>query len=345
MRPVWILLLPLTVGTSAVYAQAPTPLTTVTVAAASQQGMTAFDGVIESERQIVIAAQVAGAVVQIDIKAGQSVQAGQTLLRLDARESEQNVVAIASQAQAAQTELELAQKDYARQLQLHEKQFISQAALERAETVFRAAQARARAAQAQAQAARAQSGYSLVRAPFAGVVADVSVALGDMAMPGSALLTLYDPAALRVTAAVPQSTTDRLGAQPRARIELPGLPAAQSVITPAQVQILPMADASTHTVEIRANLPRGNQVVTPGMFARLWLPEVSTAATARITVPVEAVVRRGEMTALYVLNPQGKPVLRQVRLGQAREGSIEILSGLMPGEQVVTNPQAAARMR
>jgi len=60
-------------------------------------------------------------------------------------------------------------------------------------------------------------------------------------------------------------------------------------------------------------------------------------------VPVEAIVRRAELTALYALDPQGRPVLRQVRLGRTRDGRIEVLSGLMPGENVVVDPQSAAR--
>ena len=90
-------------------------------------------------------------------------------------------------------------------LPLHRKQYISQAALERAESQFKAAQAQAAALQAQAGAARTQSGLHVLRAPYAGVVADVPVSPGDMAMPGRALMTIYEPEALRVTAAVPPS--------------------------------------------------------------------------------------------------------------------------------------------
>ena len=69
------------------------------------------------------------------------------------------------------------------------------------------------------------------------------------------------------------------------------------------------------------------------------------SASTSLTVPAQAVVRRAEMTGLYVLDAQGHPVLRQVRLGRAEGGQVEVLTGLMPGERVVTEPQAAARVR
>jgi len=85
--------------------------------------------------------------------------------------------------------------------------------------------------------------------------------------------------------------------------------------------------------------------LAPGMFARAWLPVAGEGGAARLHVPVSAVVRRGEMTGLYVIDPAGRPVLRQVRLGPVTGETIEILSGVSAGERVALDPQAAARMR
>ncbi len=325
-------------------------LNTEPARAASGTASSSFDGVVEAVRQTVVAAQVPGAVVQLDVKVGDRVKAGQLLLRIDARAADQNAVASEAQVQAARAALEMASKDFARQQQLFSKNYISKAAFERAESAYKSAQAQANSQLAQAGAARTQSNFYVVRAPFAGVVSDLPVSLGDMAMPGRALLTLYDPAALRVTAALPQSAVSAMTPGQLPRIELPGLkpaPGSDNSITPAKVQILPTVDASTHTVQLRAELPGDLAGAVPGMFARVWLPLGTGSAsqgTAPVSVPRRAVVRRAEMTGLYVLDPSGKPVLRQVRLGRAEGERIEILSGLNAGEPVVTDPQAAARI-
>ncbi|MCE9661688.1 MAG: efflux RND transporter periplasmic adaptor subunit [Burkholderiales bacterium] len=320
-------------------------LNAVPAASAAGAATSAFDGVVEAVRQTVIAAQVPGAVVQLDVKVGDSVVAGQVLLRLDARAADQNAASSDAQVQAARAALEVAGKDFERQKQLFQKNFISQAALERAESQFKSTQAQVNAQLAQSGAARTQSGFYVVRAPFAGVVADVPVSLGDMAMPGRPLLTLYDPSALRVTAAVPQTIASRMSAGQLPRAELPGLSAAGQWVTPVRAQLLPTVDPGTHTVQLRADLPAGLAGVAPGMFARLWLPlaGAASAGAAPLSVSAGAVVRRAEMTGLYVLDPAGKPVLRQVRLGRADGDKVEVLSGLMAGERVVTDPQAAAR--
>ncbi|MEP7298684.1 MAG: efflux RND transporter periplasmic adaptor subunit [Burkholderiales bacterium] len=312
----------------------------------------AFDGVVEAVRLTVVAAQVPGAVVQLDAKVGDRVKAGQVLVRIDARAADQTAAASDAQVKAARASLEVATKDFERQKQLFQKSYISQAALERAESEFKSTQAQASAQLAQAGAARTQSGFYVVRAPFAGVVAEVPVSLGDMAMPGRPLVTLYDPAALRVTAAVPQSVASQMAAGQLPRVELPGLPAATAWVTPSRVQLLPTVDAATHTVQLRADLPADVAGLSPGMFARLWLPVPraqaaagSDPASAALSVPLKAIVRRAEMTGLYVLDPTGKPILRQVRLGRIEGDRVEILSGLMVGEQVVSEPQSAARTR
>jgi RND family efflux transporter MFP subunit len=323
------------------------PAQTTAIAAAS-----AFDGVVEAVRQTVVAAQVPGAVVELNAKVGDRVKAGQVLLRIDARAADQNAAASDAHVLAARASLEVATKDFERQKQLFQKNYISQAALERAESEFKSTRAQASAQLAQAGAARTQSGFHVVRAPFAGVVAEVPVSLGDMAMPGRPLVTLYDPAALRVTAAVPQSIASQMAAGQLPKVELSGLPDAASWVTPSRVQLLPTVDAATHTVQLRADLPADVVGLAPGMFARLWLPAPQAQAVAgaspaatTLSVPIKAIVRRAEMTGLYVLDPSGKPVLRQVRLGRTEGGRVEILSGLMAGEQVVSDPQTAARTR
>jgi membrane fusion protein, multidrug efflux system len=319
-------------------------LATAVVQSAGTGASASFDGVVEAVRQTVVSAQVPGAVVAVEVKVGDVVKAGQLLARIDARAAEQNVAASDAQVQSARATLEVATKEFDRQKQLFEKNYTSQAALERAEAQFKATQAQVSAQLAQAGAARAQSGFFVVKAPYGGVVSEVPITLGDMAMPGRALLTIYDPAALRVTAAVPQTDIARIASGKPTKIQFPGLPGDRQWVTPAHVTVLPTADPGTHTAQIRLDLPATAGNLTPGTFARVWLP-MQGAATPRLYVPAGAVVRRAEMTGVYVLDSNGHPILRQVRLGRAVDDTVEILSGVTAGERVALDPQVAARER
>ena len=329
--------------------------------------MHAADGVVEAVRDTTVSTQVAGAVVQVLVRVGDRVQAGQELLRLDAQPARQSAAASAAQVDVARTQAQLADSELARQRQLFASQYISQAGLERAQAQAQAAHAQVRALQAQASAAAAQASLHIVRAPYSGIVSELPVALGDMATPGRPLLRLYDPAALRITVSVPQtlqladaSATPAASAQ----WEIPSLTGARASVSLADIQRLPTIDRSTHTAQWRLPLPADLSGAAPGMFARLWLPLASPAATAHaaqpgggptppppLSVPASAVLRRGELTAVYVLDGQQRPRLRQVRLGQAAasaadgQTSIPVLSGLRAGERVALDPQAAARVR
>ena len=119
------------------------PWATEPAQAASQAGRSSYDGVVGALRQTVVAAQVPGAVVELAVKAGDTVQAGQLLLRIDARSADQSAAAVDAQVQAARAQLDVATREYERQKQLFAKKYISQAALDRAEAEVRAARAQA----------------------------------------------------------------------------------------------------------------------------------------------------------------------------------------------------------
>ena len=284
-----------------------------------------------------------GAIVSLNVKAGDRVRAGQELLRIDASAAQQNVAGSAAQLEAARANLRVASKELDRQKQLFEKQYISQGALERAQAQHDLAQAQVQAQQAQTRVAQTQTGFFSVRSPFHGVVSEVPVSLGDMAMPGRPLVTLYDPSALRLNAAVPQSMMDSVRQQLKAvRYDIAG----HSSLAAASAQLLPAVDPVTHTAQLRLALPTGTEGLVPGMFARIWVPASPPSAVAkdgRVFLPLTAIVRRAEMTGVYVMDAQGQPRLRQVRLGRTSGQTVEVLSGVSSGEQVVTEPASLGK--
>ena len=319
----------------------------VTSSGAVNAQMQSFDAVVEAVRQTAVAAQVSGAIVSLQVKVGDQVKAGQELLRIDARSANQNAAASHAQVEAARASLHVAAKDFERQKQLFQKQYISQAALDRSQAQFQATQAQVQAMQSQSDAAQTQSRFFVVKAPYAGVVSEVVVTLGEMAMPGKTLLVMHDPAAMRITATIAQSAMAANYAN--VQFEIPGLQSMPTRMDAGSGSVLPVMDAATHTAQIRVGIPASVKGAAPGMFARVWLATDKTTQAEgkvqRLYVPIQVVVRRAELIAVYVVDDKGKVYLRQVRLGNTVGEQVEVLSGLRAGEKVATQPQAAAKVR
>ncbi|MEY2633634.1 MAG: hypothetical protein RIR00_2288 [Pseudomonadota bacterium] len=279
------------------------------------------EAVVEALSQATVATQVSGRVLEVRADAGQSVKKGQVLMRLDAREAGEAIAAAEARLAEAKLALERSQS-------LVQQKFLSQAALDKAKAEFDSARA------GRAAAVAGQS-HATVVAPISGVIAQRHTELGEMAVPGRPLFTLYAPGGLRVTASVPQHRLPQMRGVKRARVEFPEL---GRWVESQNVQLLPTVDAGTHVSPVRVGLPTQPDVL-PGMFARVHFV---LGQAERLTVPQQAVLRRGEVAAVYVQSPEGRLSLRQLRLGEAMgEGEVEVLAGLAAGEQVVTEPVRA----
>ncbi len=305
----------------------------------SDSSLNAFDAQIESVNHADLAAQVSGRVTNIKVTAGERVKVGQILLTLESTSAQQQAIASEAQIAAANADLELSQKEYQRQEALFKEDYISQAALDRAKTKLEAAKAQARATSSLARSARAQSDLYIIKAPFSGVVAEIPVNLGDMAMPGRLLVSLYDPDHLRVSASVPEAAVNKELTVKDLKIEVPSLTNQQHWLNPQFLHIFPTVDSQSHTVLLRINIDRNNVDIKPGLFARVWLP-TKLSMPNRVVIPITAIVERGELTGVYVKNEKGEPLLRQVRLGRQWGNEVEVISGLNSTDGLIDNAQA-----
>lgn len=309
----------LTFAITSVGAQPSVSIGSHRIAVREMAGAYSAEAVVEAVRQATVAAQVAGRITLVRAEAGQRVRAGETLMRIDAREASENVAATRAQLTQAKANLD-------RTRELYAKKFVSASVLDKAEADFKAAQAAA-------AAASASLSHASVVAPLSGVIAQRHAELGELASPGRPLATVFEPGALRVVANVPQSKKTALLAVKTARVEFPD---SGRWIDASRVEVLPTLDAQTHTVTVRVYLPEKVEGIVPGMAARVHFP---LGQAARLTVPPQAVLRRGEVAAVYVLDDQGRARLRQVRLGEvAANGEIEILAGLKDGERISLDP-------
>lgn len=298
----------------------------------------ATDGLVQAVRQSQIAAQLPGRVLEVAVKAGDRIKAGQLLLRIDDREQSQGVAGQQAQVLAAQAQLANAEAQLKRTRELVAKKFMSPAALDQADAGARAARAQVEALKAGVGAATVSRAHARIVAPYAGVVSAVNVEQGDMATPGIPLMTLYAPGDLRVVAQVPQARLEAVRTQGKAQIEVsPGRWRAVGA-----VKTMPAADAATQSTEVRLEgLPQDG--LMPGQSLRVLL---ATGQTRRLVVPNAAVLRRGELVSVYVLAADGHFLQRLVRLGeQFGEAGVEVLAGLKAGEKVALDPVRAGMQK
>ena len=296
----------------------------------------AVEGLVAAVKQATVSSQIAGRIIELKFDVGDYVQKGAVIARIDESVVGQQVAGSRAQVDQARALLDNARAQYERAKQLFAQKFISQAALDKSTAEYKAAQAQASASLAGAGEAAATRRFATIVAPFSGVVSARHIELGEMAQPGKPLLTGFDPKDLRVEVSVPEYKLPAVREQARAMVEIPSI---NKWVKATQVTVLPAADVKTHVSRVRLALPEDVRDVYPGMFARAHF---AVGRAKKLLVPAAAVLRRSELTAVYVVGAQDQVQLRQVRLGEpVGEGQIEVLAGVMPGEKVALDPVRA----
>ena len=316
-----------------------TDVATFEVAPATVSGGHGWDGVIEAVRRADLSAQTTGRVTSVEVDVNTRVAAGTVLMRISAIEQDAVASTARAQLRAADAAAVEAQQNFQRFAALGPAQYASRAQIDQARAARDSAVASRDAARAQLAQAAQQSAYTVIRAPFAGVVARRDVEPGESVAPGQPLMSVYAPGALRIEVAVPQTRADAIRRDPRARVLLPGA----RTVAPAKVTVFPVADVVTHSVNVRVELPDLDPVPAPGTTARVMFDADASAdgsSGATLRIPASAIAQRGELSGAYVRQGD-RLLLRQLRLG-ARDGEmVEVISGLHAGDKVASDPVAA----
>jgi RND family efflux transporter MFP subunit len=254
---------------------------------------------------------------------GQAVKQGDVLLEITAAEISARV--LQTKAQLNQT-----QRDLAR-----EKTLLAQNAS--TSDLVKSLEDRVAMTEAMVREAEVMQGYATITAPFDGVIARKSAAIGDLAAPALPLLELEGAGGFEIQLGVPDSLATQL--QTGAEL-LVDVPTANLSFTGQLAELSSAAEADAHTVPARIAVPAGMKLRS-GQFARVHLPGAPTHA---LLVPASAVTRLGQMDRVFVAIEQ-HAVLRLVKSGALHGDRVEILSGLAGGETIVVNPTATLRER
>ncbi len=311
-------------------------LDTIVLQAGSDVRGRGWDGVVEAVQQAALTAQTAGRVTVVNVDVNDRVAKGDVLLRLTAVEQQAGANTARAQLRAAEAAATEADANYRRYAALGLAQYVSRAQIDQ----VRAARDSAAAARDAARAQLAQAGqpaeYTVIRAPFAGIVSARAVEPGESVAPGQPLMTVYAPSALRIQVQVPQSDAVAIRGANRAEVVL----ADGRRVEAAEVMVFPAADPATHSVGVRVTLPDIGQAPQPGATAKVVFPISAGSGDRVLRIPASALVQRGELSGVYV-RTGNRLALHQIRLGQRSGDQVEVIAGLKAGDQVATDPVTA----
>lgn len=306
------------------HASRPAP-ESIVVSAESVTTIVPVEGTVQARRRAEIATRLMARITEVAVDVGSRVTPGQTLLRLGT----EDIAANRTRAEAAAAAARAARDEAARHARRMDTLLVQDAVAEVQRDQARLALEQANAQLAQAEAAlrdvETAASYSTLRAPFAGTVVARNVDPGDIGHPGVPLVIVEDDGPRDGVLYVPIAVTPALSVGDSVLVETVGA-------GPRHVPIRAIAegaDAMTRSVEVRVRLPESWPT---GAVIRAGVP---AGRAESVLIPLSAVVRRGQLTGVRVVDDAGSRI-RWVRLGRTIGDQVEVLSGLRAGERIAS---------
>ncbi|EKO3965727.1 efflux RND transporter periplasmic adaptor subunit [Vibrio fluvialis] len=292
-----------------------------------------LDGVVEPVNQGTVAAQTSGRVIGVFVDVNDHVTQGQVLLEISDVQQSASLDAAQAQLASALAQNREAQAQVNRYRQLFPKGAISRDQMDSAEARARSAAASVKSAQAAVAQAKESLGYTNITAPYAGVVTQRHVELGETVAPGTPLISGFSLEKLRVETDIPQRYQDKVKEEAQFHVLAP----SGDAVMPTDYSLFSYADPQSHNFKIRLSLPDNTPLLVPGMWVKT---DFQYSSRDVLLVPSSAVIRRAELSAVYRIVNDAR-MLNPIRLGQTYGDYVEVLSGLEPGDVIATTVLAA----
>ncbi len=291
---------------------------------------TRASGTVVPWRRVSPGTKILGRVAQVTVRAGDRVERGALLARLEGRDLKAAVDQAEAAVRVAEATLDNARSQHARMIGLHDRGSVTDKRFEDATAAFEIAEAARAQALAHLAAARVTLSYANIRSPLSGWVVARQVEVGDMATPGASLFTLEDLSQVKVLVQVPEAEVEGLVEGTVASVEILDRKVAATVN-----RVVPAGDPATRTFSVKLILDNPDGAFKSGMFARVRFARDERQA---LRVEASALVTRGQLEGLFVANQDGRVRLRWVKTGQTLDGRTEILSGFEAGERYLPTP-------
>ncbi len=285
-----------------------------------------YDGTVEAVNRATMSAQTAGRIAEVFYDVDDYVEPGDPIVRFTDVEQQSALRQAKASLEEALARRKQADAEFTRAEGLFESGSSSRREYDQALAARDAAVARVTAARSAVATAEQQLEYTLVRAPYAGIVTERHVEVGEAVAVGQPLMSGLSLEALRVVVNLPQQVAARVREHEAAYILT-----EEGRVEADSVTIFPFADSASNTFTVRVELPQGQFALYPGMFVKVAFV---IGDAERLLVPTRALLRRSEVTGLYVVDSDGAVRLRQVRAGNTFDDRTEILAGLDAGERI-----------
>ena len=325
--------LALATGGDAAWGSDTPPLETFVVELAQAPLERIHDGTVEAVHQATMSAQTSGRVAEVFFDVDDYVEPGQPIIRFTDTDQKAGLRQANAALEEARARQKQAEDEFRRKSDLFQSGSSSQREYDEAVAARDSATARVTAARSSVDAAKQQLEYTLVRAPYAGIVTARHVQVGEAVTVGQPLMSGLSLEALRVVVSLPQQVAAKVREHRSAAVLTD-----EGRVDATAITIFPFADSASNTFTVRLDLPPGQFALYPGMFVKAAFV---IGDASRLLIPENAVVRRSEVSGVYVVTDSGQVRFRQVRAGNRFDDRVEILSGLEEGEHVALDPVLA----
>ena len=298
-----------------------------------------LDAQVEAINKTTLAAQTSGQIMAIYFDAGDMVPANSILLKLKDNNQRANFNSAQAALKANKAELVDAKNSLRRIKNIFAKKLSSKQLLDNAKARFNIAKANYEGALAQLRSAKEQLSYTLVKTPYAGVLLERHVNLGEIVVPGTPLFTGTSLNKLRVVSQIPQQDIEKIRHYSDVIIDLPN--GEKFNQQGDNLKFYAYASPLSSTFKVRIKLPKNSKTLYPGMYLKTHFKIGDRNA---LVVPNSSIIKRSELRAVYIQDQLGKIHLRQVRVGnEINTHFTEILAGLSINENVVIHPHHVIR--
>lgn len=294
-------------------------------------------GQLLAKEQAQIAAEVGGRVTEILIDEGSAAAQGAAVLTIDPERRTLERDSARARVTESHAALREQEREFERIKELHQRNVASQTQLDQTETKLKLARSRRSAAEAELGMQDRALADATVRAPFAGLIADRLVSRGEFVAPGQKLFELVslDPIEVEFNLTEVDSSRVKIGNDVAVRVS----PFPDETFSATVTIVSPTIDSRTRTLRVKAQLANPDQRLRPGLFARVDLGIAKRNGVAMI--PEEAVLQRADGAVVFRAGPDNRVERRLIEVGLHRDGMLEVVKGLAPGDLVVRRGQAA----